>query len=211
MPEQLYEDFLVWMDEPTNKIPPHTKKDAPPAVQAMFDRIRRDVKLDGSTIVQTLRRNTNVSIKSAPKDYVIWPISVFTQYARTCQEPEEQPWVDLMGLSSAVLVVFLSLRPLGFTRIDFGIERIRPLDGNLVVSAQEKTYFGRGRTELVFRSAPEYRLSPRYCYELLRDRSKRLGAANALFCSEKDQAYKRSDSIGNSMVRLQYKPCSTRA
>jgi hypothetical protein len=51
MPKQLYEDFLVWMDDTANNIPPHTKKDATPAVQALFDRIRRDVKLNGNSIV----------------------------------------------------------------------------------------------------------------------------------------------------------------
>jgi hypothetical protein len=135
MPEQLCEDFRVWMDDPANGISPHTKKDAPPAVQAFFDRIRRDVKLNGNSIVQTLRRNTNVSIKSAPKDYVIWP--------RTCQEPKEQPWADLMGLSAAVLVVFLPCRPVALTRINVESEHTRPLDGNLVVSAQEKMDCGR--------------------------------------------------------------------
>jgi hypothetical protein len=182
VPEQLYEDFLVWMDDTANNITPHTKKDAPPAVQALFDRIRRDVKLNGNSIVQTLRRNTNVTIKTAPRDYVIWPIAVFTNYARTCQNPEEQPWA--------------------LTRLDTESERVRPLDGNLVVSAQEKTDFGKCKTELVIRSAPEDRLSPRYYYDLLRTRAVKLGGTNALFCSEKGQVYKRPDSIGNALVRL---------
>jgi hypothetical protein len=202
MPEQLYEDFLVWTDKPTSGISAHTKKDAPPAVQALFDRIRRDVKLNGNSIVQTLRRNTNVSVKTAPKDFVIWRIAVFTNYARTCQDPEEQPWADLMGLSAAVFVVFLPCHPVALTRLDVGRERIRPLDGNLVVPAQEKTDFGRGRTELVIRSAPEDRLSPRYYCDLLRTRARRLEVTDALFCSEKGQVYKRPDSIGNALVRL---------
>jgi hypothetical protein len=202
MPEQLYEDFLVWMDDPASEIPPHTKKDAPPAVQALFDRLRRDVKLNGSSIVQTLRRNTTVSIKTAPKDYVIGPIAVFTEYARKCQEPEEQPCADLMGLSAAVFVVFLPCRPVALTRMNVGTERIRPLDGNLVVKAQEKTDFGRGKTGLVIRSAPEDRLSPRYYYDLLRARARGLGVTNSLFCSEKGQVYKRPDSIGHALVRL---------
>jgi hypothetical protein len=109
------------------------------------------VKLNGNSIVQTLRRNTNVTIKTAPKDYVTWPIAVFTNYARTCQNTEEQPWADLMGLSAAVLVVFLPCRPVALTRLDTESERIRPLDSNLVVSAQEKTDFGKGKTELVIR------------------------------------------------------------
>jgi hypothetical protein len=183
MPEQLYEDFLVWMDDPASNISPHTKKDAPPAVQALFDRLRRDVRLNGSSIVQTLRRNTNVSVKAAPKDYVIWPIAIFTDYARRCQNPEEQPWADFMGLSADVLIVFLPARPVALTRMDVGSERIRPLDGNMVVKAQAKTDFGRGKTELVIRSAPEERLSPRYYYDLLRARAKRLGVVDALFCS----------------------------
>jgi hypothetical protein len=202
MPEQLYEDFLVWMDDPTSEISTHTKKDAPPAVQALFDRIRRDVKLNSNSIVQTLRRNTNVSVKTAPKDYVIWPIAVFTNYGRICQDVKEQPGADLMGLYATVLVVFLPCRPVALTRLDVGRERIRPLDGNLVVPAQETTDFGRGRTELVVRSAPEDRLSPRYYYDLLCTRARRLGVTDALFCSEKGRVYKRPDSIGNALVRL---------
>jgi hypothetical protein len=66
------------------------------------------IEFDG---MRTLRGNTNVSIKTAPKDYVIWPIAVFINYARTCQNPEEQPWADLMGLSAVVFVVFLPCRP----------------------------------------------------------------------------------------------------
>jgi hypothetical protein len=107
-----------------------------------------------------------------------------------------------MGLSAAVLIVFLPCRPVALTGLDAESERTRPLDGNLVVSAQEKTDFGGGKTELVIRSAPEDRLSPRYYYDLLRARAIRVGVTNALFCSEKGQVYKRSDSIGNALVRL---------
>jgi hypothetical protein len=201
-PEELFGDFLAWADEPENDVADHVKREAAPAEQELFDVLRRDVKLTGYSLVRTLQRNLNTRIKAAPKNTMIWPISIFTQYARECPDPEKQPWPDLMGLSAAVLSVFLPCRPIALIRMDVAAARTRLSDGSLIVPTQEKTDSGRGRTELIIRSAPESRLSPRYYYDLLIGRARGLGVYDALFCSEKGRKYKRSDCIGKALKRL---------
>jgi hypothetical protein len=86
--------------------------------------------------------------------------------------------------------------------MDASKARIRESDGALIVPAQEKTDFGRGLTEMVIRSEPEPRLSPRFHYDFLVDRSRQLGAMGALYCSTIGRVYKRSDVIGKALVRL---------
>jgi hypothetical protein len=54
--EQLYASFLVWMDQPGH-VKKHVKKDAPPAVQELFDLLKVGVKLNENAVLRSIRRN----------------------------------------------------------------------------------------------------------------------------------------------------------
>ena len=79
---------------------------------------------------------------------------------------------------------------------------MRKSDGAIIVPAQEKTDFGRGVTEMVFRSAREWRLSTGYYFHLLRGRARGKGVDDALFCAEDGRRYTRSDSICKALRDL---------
>jgi hypothetical protein len=200
-PEQLFASFLVWMDQPGH-VKKHVKKDAPPAVQELFDMLRLGVKLNENAVIRTIRRNINSDVKAAPKDTVIWPLSIFFNYANTCPDPEKQPWLDLEGLAAAIFMVLLPCRPIALVRIDPSRARVRKSDNAVIAPAQEKTDSGKSRTELVFRNSPNPRTSTRFFYDILLRRALSLDVDDALFCSDKGQKYKRSDSILNALVRL---------
>jgi hypothetical protein len=202
MPERLFADFLDWADDSVNGISEHIKKDATPAVQELFDIMRHGVKLGDVSYARTLKRNVCAVIKAAPKNATIWSFDLFVQYARSCPDPETQPWADLMGLSAAVLMSFLPCREIALIRMNLAKTRIRKSDGSLIVPAQEKTDFGKGVTEMVIRSEPELWLSPRYYYDILSTRARNLGVLYALYCSDTGHVYKRSDVIGKALVRL---------
>jgi hypothetical protein len=89
-----------------------------------------------------------------------------------------------MGLAAAVFMVFLPCRPIALIRLNVAKARIRKTDGAIIVPTHEKTDFGRGITEMVFRSAGEWRLSTGYYYHLLCGRARRKGVQDALFCAE---------------------------
>jgi hypothetical protein len=201
-PEQLFGDFLVWMDEPENEIKEHTKKDAAPAAQAFLSLLRRDVRISDDPTVKTLRRNVNTQMKRAQAYEVIWPIQIYTQFVREGPDPSKEPWPILTGLAAANLVVFVPCRTIALIKMDPSKSRIRPADGSLIIPAQEKTDTGKGRTELVIRSAPEKWLSPKFYVDCLLNRAQSLGVYDALFCSEKGRKYKRSDSICKALKRL---------
>jgi hypothetical protein len=127
---------------------------------------------------------------------------IYTQFVRKGPDSSQQPWPILMGLAAANLVVFVPCRTIALFRMDPSKRRVRRSDGSLTIPAQEKTDFGKGQTELVIRSAPEERLSPRFFADLLMNRARSLGVYHALFCSGKGRKYKRSDSICNALKRL---------
>jgi hypothetical protein len=180
----------------------YVQKDAQPAVQDLFDLLKMGVKLNENAILRQIRRNTNTRVKAAPKDTDIWHLSVFTQYACTCPDPEKQPWPDLQGLAAAVFVVFVPCRPIALVRLDVRRARIRASDGAIIVPAQEKTDTTGSRTELVFRPASNPRLSALYYYEILWRRALGLVVQDALFCSGAGKAYTTSDPIGNALKRV---------
>ena len=107
-----------------------------------------------------------------------------------------------MGLAAAVLITMILCRPRALISIDPSREQWREDGQSVVVFAREKTDFGRGMLTLVIRGGPEERLSPLFYYKPLADRSRRLGAPNALFCSEQSKAYKRPDRITHVQVEL---------
>jgi integrase len=199
-PDFLYADFLQWMED-TN-VAQHLRKDAMPAVQDLFDVARRDARLSDSTFVRTTRRNTNAQVKTAPKDTEIWDLRIFTQYARDCPDPTKQPWPHLRGLIAAIFMVFVPCRPCAMVRLDTANAKVREKDGAYIVPAQEKTDFGRGVTELIFRHTSEQRLSAGYYYDIAEARALGLGVEDALFCSDKGEKYTQPDVIGKSLVEL---------
>jgi hypothetical protein len=199
--EQLYASFLVGMDQPGH-VKKHVKKDAPPAVQELFDLLKVGVKLNDNMVLRTIRRNINTDVKAAPKNTVIWPLSLFIQYACTCPDPETLPWRILEGLAPAEFVVFVPCRPIALIRMDVQRARVRHSDNAIIVPAQEKTDSGRSRTELVFRPSSNPRTSTRYFYDILLRRAQGLGVLDAIFCSERGKTYKRSDSICNALKYL---------
>jgi integrase len=111
-------------------------------------------------------------------------------------------WADLEGLAAAIFIVFLPCRPIALIRMDVLRARTRRSDGAIIVPAQEKTDSAKGRTEIVFRTASNPRLSTRFYYDILLRRAQSLGVFDALFCSDAGQTYKRSDSIGNALKRV---------
>jgi integrase len=141
-------------------------------------------------------------VKAAPKNTVIWPLSLFVQYACTCPDPETLPWLELEGLAAANFIVFIPCRPIALIRLDVQRARVRRSDNAVIVPAQEKTDTVKSRTELVFRASSNRRTSTRYYYDILSKRAQRLGVTDALFCSESGKTYKRSDSICNALKYL---------
>jgi hypothetical protein len=180
---------MTWLDDINAK--EHIKKDAMPPVAALFDIVRRDANLDRSLFCKTLRRNLAAQVKTAPKDAVIWPLKILLQYARDCQDPAELPWPELMGLAAAVFMIFLPCRPIALIRLQIAGARVRKSDGAIIVPAREKTDIGKGVTEMVFRSAREWRLSTGYYFHLLRGRARGKGVDDALFCAEDGRRYTR--------------------
>jgi hypothetical protein len=189
------------MDQPGH-VKKHVKKDAPPAVQELLHMMGLQVQLNESSYLRTIRRNVNTYTKVAPKDTLIWPLSIFTHYANTCPDPDTMWWTDLEGLAAAIFIVFLPCRPIALIRMDVLRARTRRSDGAIIVPAQEKTDSAKGRTEFVFRTASNPRLSTRFYYDILLRRAQSLGVYDALFCSDAGQTYKRSDSIGNALKRV---------
>jgi hypothetical protein len=167
--------------------------------------MRRDVKLTDNSIVTQMRRNTNITVVKVQRWRTTWDIAVFNQYARDCPDPATMDWLELRALAAGVLVVYLPCRFIALVRIDTSTERRSPDGREIVVLSQEKTDYGRGRTELVFRQTPEKRLSPFYYYELLHARAIRLGCPNVLFCSDRGLPYARSDVIGKSLKGLMHR------
>jgi integrase len=149
-----------------------------------------------------MRRTINIAIKKPPSDTTIWPVEVFTQYARECQPPGKQEWPDLIGLAAAAFVTMVPCRPVALIRIDPTRVKTRNDGQALMVLAHEKTNFGRGLTSLTIRKVPEERLSPWFYFTLLARKSRRLRCPNALFCSNRGQHYARADVLGKALVRL---------
>jgi hypothetical protein len=123
-------------------------------------------------------------------------------YARKVKNPKKLPWPNLRGLAAAMFMVFVPCRPCAMVRMDTSKAWVRKTDGAIIVPAQEKTDYGKGVTELVFRKADEKRLSAAYFYEVLDERALSLGCENALFCSDKGIPYSSPDVIGKSLVQV---------
>jgi hypothetical protein len=76
-PETLIANAIAWMDNPKVGVPDYQKKDLPPAVTSLFNIVGRKIGLTENQFVKTIRRNTNVVIKAAPKQMTIWPFTFF--------------------------------------------------------------------------------------------------------------------------------------
>jgi hypothetical protein len=202
-PEGTYSDFLATIDDDnaSAKLP----KDVGPAMQQLFAAARRDVNLAEHSISKQIRRNTNVTVKKAHRNTAPWNIATFNQYARTCADPETMPWKQLKPLAVGIFSIYLPARFIALTRIDTSTEEwSKDSSGRQVVKvlSQEKTDYGKGMTELVFRDAEEQRLSPLYYYRILKARAERLGCPGVLFCSDKGQPYSGSDTLSKSLMDL---------
>ena len=64
-PEILFAEFLVYLDR--QRTSAHMRSEVTPAVQVLFDLLRRDVKLIDHSLVHATRRNTNCIVKSRPR------------------------------------------------------------------------------------------------------------------------------------------------
>jgi hypothetical protein len=60
LPESLYSNFLDNLDE--EGVSAKTRNEVAPAIQQLFDLLRRDVKLTDNSIVAQMRRNTNIAV-----------------------------------------------------------------------------------------------------------------------------------------------------
>jgi hypothetical protein len=107
-----------------------------------------------------------------------------------------------MAVSVAVFMIFVPCRMVALTRIDPTTAITDPLTGHTKVRAKEKTDFGQGQSELLFRSLPNPRLSPKRYFGLLADRSLRKGNRHSLYISEAGGPYTRTDSMRKSVVTM---------
>jgi hypothetical protein len=133
------------------------------------------------------------------------------------KSPDGMSWKEQMGIAAAVFMVFIPCRTIALIRIDPRTATEHPVEKALTVMSKEKTDFGRGQT--VFLRDDDIRiLSPRFWFNFLRDRARRLGTQTALFVSDKGQPYMKSDAIGKALKQLlhdvgipdYYKPYSIR-
>jgi integrase len=201
-PENLIANCIAWIDNPKQGVSEYQKKDVVPAVVSLFNILRRDVKLTENQFVSTLRRNVSAVIKKAPKQMTIWPLAIFIRFVRAGPLPSEMAWYLLMAIAAAILMIYLPCRVIALTRLELDTEERDPDGGWVKVMTQEKTDSGRSRTQLVFRSNKEKRLSPLFYYDTLSDRATGLGVTDAIFCSEAGVAYKRPDVISKGLKDL---------
>jgi hypothetical protein len=190
----MFGEFLTTLDR--LDFADHVRKAVVPAAQALFDILKRDVRLSDHSHVRPMRRTINIAIKKPTSDMTIWPFEVFTKDARECQPPGKQGWPDLMGLAVAVFAAMVPCRPIALIMIDPTRVKARNDGQALTILAHEKMNFSRGLTSLTIRKEPEERLSPWFYFTLLARRSRRLRCPNVLFCSNRGQPYARADVLG---------------
>jgi hypothetical protein len=199
-PVALYADFVV--DMAAREVSQHARQEAQPAVQDIYHAIGRKVDFADNYFLRVLTRNTSAKIKSKPRYTTIWKLGTLLRYICSLPEPESLPWSQLMAVSVAVFMIFVPCRMVALTRIDPTTATIEPLTGHIKVRAQEKTDFGQGQSELLFRSLPNERLSPKRYFQGLAKRSRGKGKPHTLYVSEAGLPYTRTDSMRKSVVTM---------
>jgi hypothetical protein len=200
-PVILYADFISWMD--VTNVKPHIRKDAFPAAESLFDLMETGDRIKkNDQIPKQIRRNTSSQVKSAPKDKSIWDLRVFLQYVRGIKDPKLLPWTEFRALCAAIFMVFVPARPCALVRMNTSKMRVRSTDGAYIVPARDKTDFGRGISELVFRHAKEERLSAAWYYDIGVARATQLGCHDALFCSDRGIPCSSPDVLAKGMTEL---------
>jgi hypothetical protein len=184
-----------------NDVKEHIRKDATPALQHLLE-LAGTAQQVLPSVVRNLRRNTTTYVHRAGPEQGIWEWTLFPQYVRECPDPRTMPWKLLRGLSAAVLITSLPCRPKALINIKRSSARLSTDGTSVIVRSREKTDFGRGQTELVFYEAPEWRLSPKFYWDLLNGRAESLHAGDALYCSEDGVPYTSSDTICKAMTSL---------
>jgi integrase len=169
--------------------------------------------------LNTWFNNASTKIKRGPKHVTIWKLDAILNRIVALFPPDNLPWQQLMGIAGAIFLIFVPCRMEALICIDPTEVSIDEEDGSVTSVTKEKTDEGGSRSTLCIRRRPERPLSPRYYFDLLSNRSKRLGCPTALFVSDAGKPYTRSDSIAKSMGRLmqesginivKYKPYSIR-
>ena len=107
-----------------------------------------------------------------------------------------------MAVAAAAFRIFIPCRTIALIRMDPRNAKTAPDGKSITVLAQEKTDFGRGLSTLVLRDMPDRALSPMRLFLTLKGRAVGLGCEDALFCSARGFAYKRSDVIGKALKAL---------
>jgi hypothetical protein len=107
-----------------------------------------------------------------------------------------------MGIAGAIFLIFVPCRTTALIRIDPTEATADVSDGSVLVITQEKTNAGAARSRIWFRRMQQTAFSPRYYFDLLCRRGKRLKCRNALFVSDWGKPYLRSDSIAKAMSAL---------
>jgi hypothetical protein len=115
-PELLFADFLVFLDE--SKVSPHQRGDCPPAVQALFNLIRRDVKLTQHGLVQTIRSVTFSGTKSRPRYTSIWKLPIILDYIRSVKDFASLSWFLQRGIAVIIFMIYLPCRPIALINMD---------------------------------------------------------------------------------------------
>jgi hypothetical protein len=197
-PLALYADFVV--DMAAREVSQHARQETQPAVQDLYHAIGRKVDFADNYFLRVLTRNTSAKIKSKPRYTTIWKLGILLRYICSLPEPESLPWSQLMAVSVAVFMIFVPCRTVALTRIDPTTATVDPLTGQIKVRAKEKTDFGQGQSELLFRSLPNARLSPKRYFDLLAKRSLQKGCGNRLFVSEAGTPYTRTDSMRKAVL-----------
>jgi hypothetical protein len=216
-PVTLFADLRGDMKE--KRISDHLRETARPAMQALLDVLGKDVKLTSNSWLNTLFNNASTKIKRGPKYFTIWKLNAILSRIVALFPPDNLPWQQLISITGAIFLILVPCGTIALIRIDPTEASIDEEDGSVTVVTKEKTDEGGSRSTLCIRRRPEQPLSPRYYFDLLNNRSKRLGYPTALFVSDAGKPYTRSDSIAKSMGRLmlesgintaKYKPYSIR-
>jgi integrase len=196
-PALLFADMLVEMRE--SGIKDHLRETVRPALQQILDIVGRNIKIVDNSFASSLFRTTSTTVKKGPRFVTIWKLEPFLQYIASLFPPDNLPWHRLMGIAGAIFLVFVPCRTIALIRIDPTTAVADNEEDSLSVITKEKTDRGGTQSRIWIRNMHLKAISPRYYWNVLVRRGKRLKCPNALFVSDAGKPYMRSDSIAKAM------------
>jgi hypothetical protein len=215
-PALTFADLLVEMRD--SEIKNHLRETVRPAMQQILDIIGRNVKLVDNSWASSLFRTTSTIIKKGPRYVTIWKLEPFLLHIASLFPPDNLPWNRLMGIAAAIFLIFVPCRTIALIRIDPTAATADDEDESLMAVTKEKTDRGGNQSVIWIRKMHLQAISPRYYWNVLVRRGKRLKCPTALFVSDAGKPYLRSDSIAKAMrgimteagIPAKYNPYSIR-